>query len=113
MAVKKKVVDDVAVFEVKGKLMGGPETDEVHESVKSALESGTIKIVINLSHVKWVNSRGLGMLMACFTSCQNAKGHLKIAGATEKVNSLFMMTKLLTIFDTYDNADQAIGSFKG
>ena len=113
MAVKKKVVGDGAVFEVKGKLMGGPETDEIHEAVKSVLEAETKKIVIDLSHVKWVNSRGLGMLMACFTSCQNAQGHLKIAGATEKVNSLFMMTKLLTIFDTYENTDQAVGSFLG
>jgi len=68
-------------------------------------------LVFNLASVKWLNSRGLGMLMACYTSCKNAGGELKIAGATEKVNSLLMMTKLLTIFETFENVDRAVGSY--
>lgn len=113
MAVKGKIVQDVAVVTVKGKMMGGRETDEVHEKVKSLLTEGHKKLVIDLSHVKWMNSKGLGMLMATYTSCQNAGAKLKIAGAVEKVNSLLMMTKLLSIFESYDNTDQAIGSYLG
>ncbi len=112
MAVKEKFIDDIAVLNFKGKLMGGSETEECHDKVKKLLEDNHKKIVIDLSNVKWVNSKGLGMLMAAYTSCQNSGAGLKIAGATDKVNSLFMMTKLITIFDCYDNADQAIGNFK-
>ena len=111
MPIKEKIVREIAVLEVKGKLMGGSETDECHERVKRFIADDIKNIVIDLSKVKWVNSRGLGMLMACFTSCRNAGGNLKIAGMTEKVNSLFMITKLMTIFETFDNAYQAVGSF--
>lgn len=111
MAVKEKTVGDVVVIVVKGKLMGGKETDEVHDKVKDLLEKDNKKLVIDLSSVKWMNSKGLGMLMACYTSCQNASAQLKIAGATEKVNSLLMITKLLSIFESFANADQAIGSY--
>ena len=111
MAVKERIVDNVSVVIVRGKLMGGDETDEVHTKVKSILIAGRHNIVVDLSRVKWVNSRGLGMLMACFTSCRNAGGDLKIACATEKVNSLLMITKLMTIFETYETVDEAVGSF--
>jgi len=111
MAVKEKIVQGVTILDVKGNLMGGKETDECHEKIKSLLEDGQKKLVINLSNVKWMNSKGLGMLMASYTSCQNADAKLKIAGATDKVNSLFIMTKLMTIFDTYENTDRAVGSF--
>ena len=112
MAVKESIVNDIAVVEVKGKLMGGKETEECHDKVKSLLDRGYKKLIIDLSHVKWVNSKGLGMLMAGYTSCRNASGDLKIAGAQEKVNSLLMMTKLITIFESFDNTDQAIGSYR-
>lgn len=111
MAIKEKIIRNVTVLEIKGKLMGGPETDECHEKVKQLIADGRKNLVIDLSKVKWVNSRGLGMLMACFTSCRNVGGDIKLAGTTEKVNSLLMITKLMTIFETFDNVDQAVGSF--
>lgn len=111
MAVKEKIKDDIAVLTVTGKLMGGSETMEVHGKLKSLIEDGVKKIVIDLSKVKWLNSQGLGMLISCLTSVTNAEGKLKIAGATEKVNSLFMITKLITVFDTYTTVDEAMASF--
>ena len=112
MAVKEKIKGDVAVLAVSGKLMGGSETKEVHEKVKSLLADGIKNIVIDLAKVKWVNSSGLGVLISCLTSVQNSEGTLKIAGATDKVNSLFMMTKLITVFDAYESVDRAIATFK-
>jgi anti-sigma B factor antagonist len=111
MAIKVNVTKDVAVLSVSGKLMGGRETWAVHEKVKSLIADGITRIVINLAKVKWLNSQGLGMLMASHTSLKNAKGDLKIAGATEKVNSLFMITKLITVFDTYETTDAAVAEF--
>ena len=112
MAIKEKTVGDVVLVVVKGKLMGGNETDECHKRVKAIIAKGLTKIVIDLSKVKWVNSRGLGMLMACFTSLRNAGGDLKLAGASEKTNSLLMITKLITVFECYKTAEEAIQSFK-
>ena len=111
MAVKEKIQGDVAIIQVSGKLMGGDETKEVHEKIKSLLTDGLKKIVIDLSKVKWLNSSGPGMLISCLTSVSNADGKLKIAGATEKVNSLFMITKLITVFDSYESVDRAVATF--
>ena len=112
MAVKINSQGDIYIVTVRGKLMGGKETDECHLAVKNLLTNGHKKIVADLSKVKWVNSKGLGMLMACYTSCKNADGNFKIAGASKKTNSLFMITKLITIFETYKTVDEAVASFK-
>ena len=112
MQIKEEIHGDVAVLYLKGNLMGGPEGMQVHEKVKSLLADKMKKIVIDLSKVKWMNSSGLGILMACMTSVQNAGGQLKISGATEKIKNLFMITKLITLFETYETAERAIASFQ-
>lgn len=112
MSVKEKIVGNVAVLSISGKMMGGTETDEVHEKVKSLIADKIKRVVIDLSKVKWMNSRGIGILMACFTSLKNEDGTMKVAGATEKVNSLLMLTQIITVFDHYETVDRALASFK-
>ena len=112
MALKEKMQGDVAVLELKGKLMGGAETSEIHTKVKGLIANGTIKVVIDLGKVTWMNSTGLGALMGSLSSLRSAKGDLKLARVTEKVKSLFMITKLITIFDTFDSVDIAVKAFK-
>lgn len=112
MQVGVKSIEDVSVVTIKGNLMGGPETIAVHERVKELIETDKTKVVIDLSKVKWMNSSGLGIIMGCLTSLKNAKGDLKICGATEKVKSLFMITKLITLFESYDNLDKAVEAYK-
>ena len=112
MQIKEEIRDDVALLYLKGNLMGGSASMEVHEKVKSLIADKVKKVIIDLSKVKWMNSSGLGALMACMTSIKNADGELKISGATEKIQNLFMITKLITIFDTYETAERAMASFK-
>jgi anti-sigma B factor antagonist len=100
-----------AVILVKGNLMGGPETLAVHEKVRELLGQKKIHLVIDLSGVAWINSSGLGMLMGCLTSIKNAGGELRITGVTEKVKNLFVITKLITLFDTHETIDEAVASF--
>ena len=111
MGMSINVNDGVAIIEVKGNLMGGPETLEVHEAVKTQIEAGVKNVVIDLSKVKWMNSTGLGTIMGCLTSLRNADGDLKLSGVTEKVKSIFMITKLLTLFETYGSAQEAAEAF--
>lgn len=111
MKIELKEIGDVTVIAVKGKLMGGPETISLHEQVKTLIEQDIKKVVIDLSHVAWMNSSGLGTMMGCLTSLRNGGGDLKLSGVTEKVKSLFMITKLITIFETYDTADEAAAAF--
>lgn len=112
MGLSINVENGVAIIEVKGNLMGGPETLEVHETIKAQIEKGVKKAVIDLSKVKWMNSTGLGTIMGCLTSLRNAGGDLKLSGVTEKVKSIFMITKLLTLFETYNSAQEAAQAFE-
>ncbi len=96
---------------LKGKLMGGPETQAVHEKVKELAENDISKVVIDLGKVKWMNSSGLGAIMGAMTTLKNAGGELKLANVTEKVQSLFIITKLITIFETHESVDDAVKSF--
>ncbi len=113
MALKEEMRAGVAVLEVKGKLMGGSETSEIHKRVKDLVENGVKKVVIDLGGVSWMNSTGLGVLMSSLTTLKNADGDLKLARSTDKVKSLFMVTKLITIFDSYETVEEAVEAFKG
>ncbi|MDZ7373873.1 MAG: STAS domain-containing protein [candidate division KSB1 bacterium] len=112
MTIKEEKRDGIAVLTVKGKMMGGPETAALHQKVKDLIAEGVKKVVIDLSGVKWLNSSGLGVLMGAMTSLRNAGGDLKLSGVTDKVQSLFMITKLITIFDTYDTPEEAVAAFQ-
>lgn len=111
MKVKTRMEGDVAVVSVSGKLMGGPESDALRSEIKNLIEGGSKKFVVNLKGVPWINSTGLGALMAVYTSIQRSEGVLKLCHVSDRIQSLFMITKLLTIFDTYPAENEAIESF--
>ena len=112
MATKIEIRDDIAVVTLPGKLMGGPETDECHDAIKTAISNGILKAAIDMSKAEWVNSRGMGMLMACYISFLNTGGELRFGGHTAKTKSLLKMTKLDMIFKCYETIDEAIESFR-
>ena len=112
MALHEVMNGDVAVLELKGKLMGGPETSEIHEKIKELIAQGAKKVVADVDRVSWMNSTGLGALIGAMTSLRNAGGDLKLARITENVENLFVITKLVTIFDTFDTVEEAVTAFK-
>ena len=111
MSYKEEVHGDVYVLAIKGKLMGGSETAEIHDRVKELTQVGVKRIVLDLGGVKWMNSSGLGALMSSLTTIRNAGGDLKLSSVAEKVESLLMITQLLKIFKTFDTIDSAVKSF--
>jgi len=112
MAIKENIVDNVAILTLSGNLMGGEETNELREKIYNLINNNNIKVIIDLNKAKWVNSSGLGALLACHTSLVNKNGQLKLACATDKVQSLMMITQLIKIFENYDSVEEAISSFK-
>jgi len=112
MNIKEKMQGDVAIVALKGNLMGEPDTTEVREKVYSLLQDEVKKIVIDLGKVKWINSSGLGSLIAAMTSVKNKGGDMRLANITEKVESVFMITQLIKVFKTYETVDRAVASFK-
>jgi anti-sigma B factor antagonist len=111
MKIKEKIEGDVAVLTISGNMMGGPDTMALHEKIKSLGADEIKRVVVDLKGVKWMNSSGLGVLMACMSTLNNTGGKLKLASVTEKVKSLLVITQLMRIFDTYENAERAVASF--
>ena len=110
MKIKEKIENQVAVLTLTGKMMGGPETTALHDHIRSLMADNISKVVIDLGGVKWINSSGLGVLMAAMTTLKNAGGQMRLANVTEKVESLLMITQLMRIFDTYESVDRAVSS---
>ncbi len=111
MKIKEKMQGNTAILTISGNMMGGPETTELHDKVKSLMADGIKKVVIDLSKVKWMNSSGLGVLMAVWGSLKKEGGNLKLANVSEKINSLFMITQLVQFFETYETVDRALAAF--
>jgi len=99
------------VIEFKGDVMGGPDTVKLNEQLHKLIDEGKKNVVVDLSKVKFMNSSGLGMLIGALTTMKNAGGDLRIANATKKIESLLMITKLITVFHHYKSVDEAAESF--
>jgi anti-sigma B factor antagonist len=112
MTIKEKMHGTVAVLTLKGNLMGDPDTENFREKIRSLLQEGFSKIVVDMKGVRWISSTGLGTLIAALTSVKNKNGELRLANVTEKVESLFAITQLVKVFKTYETVDRAIASFK-
>lgn len=112
MKIKEKIVNHVAILTLSGKMMGGPETQEVHEHIKGLISDGIKKVVIDLSDVKWMNSSGMGVLMASMTTLKNAEGKLALARVTEKVQSLLIITQLIKVFSTFETVERAVANLE-
>lgn len=92
--------------------MGGPDAVKFHNELKELAENGKTNIVGDLSKVKFMNSSGLGIMITALTSMRNAGGDFKICGASDRIESLLIVTKLITVFDHYKTLDEAIEAYQ-
>jgi anti-sigma B factor antagonist len=111
MKIKTSEKYGAVVIELKGNVMGGEDTKDFNDLLHKLLDDGKINIVVDLSDVKFMNSSGLGMLIGGLTTMKKANGSLKLARVTDKIESLLIITKLITIFEFYETVDEAVNSF--
>ena len=104
---------EVVVLDLKGRARFRGVTIELHKAVRTLLEEGRVQILLNLSGVSHVDSGGLGELLSCQVSTYKSGGSFKIAHLTEQVEALMEMTKLVTVFDIYDDETRALAAFTG
>ena len=98
----------VHVLTPKTDLSGGEETREIEQAVEEIIAQGTPYIVIDLGRVSYVNSTGLGSLVAAHTKCRNRQGWLRLAQIGKRIKNLFLITKLAFVFETFDSVDEAL-----
>ena len=99
------------VIEFKGNVMGGPDAVKLNEKLHELIEDDRTNVVANLGKVKFMNSSGLGMLIGGLTTMRKAGGDLRIANATDKIESLLVVTKLITVFNHFKSLDEAVKSY--
>jgi anti-sigma B factor antagonist len=111
MKIEERAVDGVTILDLQGKMLIGEGDELLREKINSLVENGTEKIVLNLAEVPYVDSAGLGEIVRCFTTVSRKNGELKLLNLTKRIHDLLAITKLLTVFDTYDEESAAIKSF--
>ena len=104
-------MDGIMIVDCNGRIVFGDETAALRELVKGLLAQNN-KIVLNLGGVNYIDSGGLGTLVALYSSARSAGGSIKLANLTERVGNLLQITKLLTVFDVHDGEDKAVRAFK-
>jgi anti-sigma B factor antagonist len=108
MSFDKEMTGDVTVLTPKNNLMGGKETTELVAAIEEIAAQSPPKIVVDLGKVSYMNSTGLGALVRANTHCGNRGGWLRIARAGSRIKNVFLVTKLVFVFDTYESVEDAI-----
>lgn len=111
MKIKRDDKDEVTVLRVEGKIMGGPDAETFHNLVKGLLAEGRTKVVLDLGKVSWVNSTGLGILISGHSTIQQNGGAMRLVGVNKRIDQIFMVTKLHTIFQSFETEAEALASF--
>ncbi len=112
MKMEEQASEDAVILKLSGKIMGGPDASLLNEKLHELIAAGKTKIIADLSKVEWMNSSGLGILIGGLTTMRNNGGDLKLANITDRIQSLLMITKLLTVFETFATIEKAVESFK-
>ncbi len=103
---------NAVVVALSGNVMGGPDGQQLHEMLHELKDQGKRNVVADLSKVKFMNSSGLGMLISGLTTMRNAGGDLRLAGVADRIQSLLIVTKLITIFKEFDTVEEAVESYE-
>ena len=101
----------IAIIEIRGSLVGDGETDSFHAAVSDFVEQGNKSLVVNMQRVNYMNSSGIGALVAAHSRYRRIGGDVKLACLSNSVQNVLAVTKLIDIFDTYPTVDEAIDGF--
>jgi anti-sigma B factor antagonist len=108
----EKVVDDVMMVDLRGRITLGPETEAVRSKLKQLINAGHRSLILNLGEVTYLDSAGLSTLIAGYTSARNAGGNLKLLHLPRGIHQLLQITRLSTVFEIYEDLPTAVKSFQ-
>jgi anti-sigma B factor antagonist len=109
--ISERQAGDVTILDLSGKITIGEGSVALRSAIRRLLGEGKNKILLNLGGVGYIDSSGIGELVSSFTAVNKEGGQLKLLNLTQKIQDLLAITKLLTVFDTFDDEGDALGSF--
>jgi anti-sigma B factor antagonist len=104
-------VDGVSIVELDGRIVLGEESNSLREKLKSLVAAGKKKIVLNMANIKYIDSSGLGALVAAHVSAKTQGASVRLCNLGKKFHDVMQVTRLLTVFDVYDTQAAAVSSF--
>jgi anti-sigma B factor antagonist len=111
MDIKERVVGGVSILDLSGKVVLGEGDLQVKERIRDLLADGQRRILLNLAEVNYIDSAGLGSLISAYTTAKREGGSLKLVNLTKRIHDLLAITKLITVFETFDTEPEALASF--
>jgi len=111
MQIEERATGDVKILDMKGRVTLGEGDELLKDKINSLLNQGHRKIVLNLADVPYIDSAGLGEIVRTYTTVSRQGGSLKLLNLTKRITDLLSITKLLTVFETFDSEDEAVRSF--
>ena len=112
MKITERKVGDVTVLDIEGKILLGEGNVQLKRKIDELVERNEIRVVLNLEQVPYMDSGGLGEIVRSYTTATRAGGNLKLVNATKRISDLLTITKLITVFEIFDNETAAVESFK-
>ena len=110
--VKERQAGDVTILDMTGEVRIGEGAISLRDSIRNLADQGKKKVLLNLAGVKYMDSTGVGELIANYTTIKRQGGQLKLLNLTDRIQNLLVITKLLTVFDVYETEAEALSSFK-
>jgi len=111
MKIEKRKVGEILVIDLKGKILIGDGIDELREAINSSINEKETKVLLNFADVPYLDSTGLGEVVRSYTSIKKEGGTVKIVNLTNKVKDLLSVTKLLTVFETFEDETKAVSTY--
>ena len=111
MQIDERIVDGVTVLDLKGKMTLGEGDELLKDKINSLIQQDRKQIVLNLEAVPYIDSAGLGEIVRTYTTVSRQGGKLKLLNLTKRITDLLAITKLLTVFETFDSENEAVRSF--
>jgi anti-sigma B factor antagonist len=111
MKLKEKKTGSVLILSVEGEIMGGEETKPLQDRIYASIREGCPYVVIDMKDVGWINSSGLGALMACLTTLRGSDGDLRLANVSDRVRRPIEITRLDSVLTMFGSVDEAVRNF--
>ena len=113
MQIEERVVGEVTILDLKGKITLGEGDEALKDKINSLIQQNRKRILLNLADVPYIDSAGLGEIVRTYTTVSRQGGKLKLLNLTKRIQDLLAITKLLTVFETYESEADAVKSFAG
>lgn len=111
MEITKRNNGDITILDLDGKLLTGNDVGYYRDVFDTLMKGGESKVILNFENLSMMDSTGLGELTRSYTTAKNNGGMVKLVNMTAKIKDILIVTKLITVFDTYENEEEAVNSF--